>query len=248
MNEVPRVSIVMPTYNGERFLAESIQSCLDQTFTDWELIVVDDASTDGTRAIAERFAAQDSRITVLHHDTNKKLPQALNTGYEATRGEYISWTSDDNHYRPAALAEMVDYLDAHPEAAAVYTDFTLMDDQGQPGAYRRVQPTFALMYKQCVGQSFLHRRSLWKAVGRYADDVFLAEDYDFWLRASAHGELHPLHRDLYLYRMHGGTLTSNYRPQVMLAREKTLARNLPLLKWPTGRDRAEGYMHLASLA
>ncbi len=248
MNAVPRVSIVLPTYNGARFLAESIQSCLDQTFTDWELIIVDDASTDDTASIASDFAAQDARIKLLRHDTNKKLPHALNTGYEATRGEFITWTSDDNRYRTTALASMVDYLDAHPDVDAVYTDYSFFDEQGQPGEYRRVQPPSALMFKQCIGPSFLHRRTLGEAVGPYAEDLFLAEDYDFWLRASAYGVLEPLHRDLYLYRMHGGTLTAGYRPQVIIACEQALLRNLPHLDWAMPRHRAEAYLHLAELA
>ncbi len=248
MSHTPRVSIVLPTFNGARFLAESIESCLAQTFTDWELIIVDDASTDDTPHIVAAYAARDGRIRGIRHEANRKLPGALNTGYAAARGEFITWTSDDNRYRPEALAELVAYLDAHPDVDAVYTDYSLFDEQGVVGELRRVQDPHALVFKQCVGPSFLHRKRLSDAIGPYADDLFLAEDYDFWLRASAAGTLRPLHRDLYLYRMHAATLTAGYRPQVMLAREQALLRNLPHLAWATRADRAEANLHLAELA
>src|SRR5262245_61923913 len=95
----PSVSIVLPTYNGSRFLAESIQSCLDQTYPDFELIIVDDCSTDVTPAIIAEFSARDSRVHTVRHEKNKKLPGALNTGMALSRGRFLTWTSDDNLYR-----------------------------------------------------------------------------------------------------------------------------------------------------
>ena len=92
---VPRVSIVLPSYNGERYIKESIDSVLNQSFTNWELIVVNDCSEDGTRRIVEEYAQNDSRVTIINNEKNMKLPKSLNIGFEVARGEYFTWTSDD---------------------------------------------------------------------------------------------------------------------------------------------------------
>jgi len=77
----PKVSIVLPVYNGAKYLRESVDSCLAQTFSNWELIIVNDCSTDESSAIAEEYAAKDERIRVIHNETNLKLPASLNAGF-----------------------------------------------------------------------------------------------------------------------------------------------------------------------
>lgn len=244
----PLVSIVLPTYNGARYLAQSIQSCRDQTYPYWELIAVDDASTDETPAILSGFAAQDDRICVIRHAENKKLPGALNTGFAQARGDYLTWTSDDNLFRPEALAALVDFLEAHPEIDLVYTDYSLIDETGEVTKHISARDPRSLVYKSSVGPCFLHRREVYDVVGGYAEDLFLAEDYDYWLRVSARFRIQPLHQDLYLYRRHGGSLTDQYQPRVMLAKEQALLRNLPTLGWADASARAEAYLHLTHLA
>jgi glycosyltransferase involved in cell wall biosynthesis len=243
----PQVSIVLPVYNGQHYLAEAIQSCLDQTFSDWELLVVDDASTDETPAIIERFAAADQRIKPLRHQTNRRLPAALNTGFAAATGTYLTWTSDDNHYRPPALAEMVKSLEARPAVDFVYTDYDVIDDSG-----RFVQTIAAPLQRRFIEgydavPCFLYRRSLYSELGGYAEDLFLAEDYEYWLRiyASRH-TMNPLHMNLYEYRRHARSLTDEHRGRTFAAAERALLRHLPEL---TGSAvRGEAYLHLASLA
>jgi glycosyltransferase involved in cell wall biosynthesis len=86
----PKISVVLPTYNGARFLAESIESVINQTETHWELIIVNDCSTDNTLEIAEKYAKLDSRIRVISNEVNKKLPGALNVGFADARSEYLT--------------------------------------------------------------------------------------------------------------------------------------------------------------
>ena len=85
---LPVVSIVLPTYNGSTYLGEAIESCLAQTYPAWELIIVDDCSTDATPALLAQYAARDQRIRVIRHEENRKVPGALNTGHAAARGSY----------------------------------------------------------------------------------------------------------------------------------------------------------------
>jgi glycosyltransferase involved in cell wall biosynthesis len=247
MSENARVSIVLPVYNGARFLAGAIRSCRAQTYPHWELIVVDDCSTDDTPQIAAGFAADDARIRVIRHEQNRKLPGALNTGFDAARGDLLTWTSDDNLYRPDALAEMARFLAEHPDVGLVYADYSLIDEEGNVTGTVRAPERRDLMFKSVVGPCFLYRRAVAEAVGPYAEDLYLAEDYDYWLRVSARFPIAALHRDLYLYREHAASLTGQQKPRVLRARETAILRNLPRLGWATRSDRAEAYLHLADL-
>jgi glycosyltransferase involved in cell wall biosynthesis len=127
----PLVSIVQPTYNRATYLRESIESCIDQTYPHWELIVVDDASTDETSEMLAAFSARDPRIRVIRHETNRRLPAALNTGFAVAHGEYYSWTSDDDRYYPCFLERTVPLLQERPDVDFLYTDIDVLDEQGR---------------------------------------------------------------------------------------------------------------------
>ena len=117
------VSIILPTYNGKRFLRESIESVINQTYKDWELIVVNDCSTDNTLQIIEEYAQKDNRIKYITNEINSKLPQSLNNGFKLAKGEYYTWTSDDNKYYPTAIEEMVQFLDINNDVDLVSFNF-----------------------------------------------------------------------------------------------------------------------------
>ena len=244
----PTVSIVLPVYNGQQFLREAVESCLQQTYRDWELILVDDASTDDSPAIIEQFVKSDSRIRSFRHDTNRRLPSALNTGFAMARGTYFTWTSDDNRYRPAAIEEMVRLLEGKPEIGLVYTDYLKVDGQGQYVRKRRARPVSRLLRHNCIGPCFLYRARIAGQIGGYAEDLYLVEDYDFWLRASMHFRFQPLHRDLYVCRRHTGSLTTKYRGRIAPAKEECWERNLPGLTWVGNGARAAQYLRMACRA
>lgn len=248
MTTHPLISIVLPTYNGSRYLEQAIQSCLDQTYQHWELIIVDDASTDETPAIIARFVDADCRIHCIRHASNRKLPAALNSGFSQAQGDLLTWTSDDNCYRPAALATMLTFLESHREINFVYCDYTIIDAAGRPQNSMVVPPPDRLAITNCIGCCFLYRRQVADRIGQYAEDLTLAEDYDFWLRVSLSFRLVPLHRDLYLYRRHTGSLTGLQLDGVITATEQTLARWLPQLHWVSHGMRARGYIRLSGLA
>ena len=155
----PLVSIVLPTLNGSRFIASSIASCLAQTYPHFELIVVDGGSRDGTLDVVRSF--DDPRIRVVHQGDNQdKLPGALNIGFDASQGEYLTWTQDDDLYAPEALAVMVSHLQAHPEVGLVYTGYWRMDAAGRITGESEQHPPDALWYTNAVGHCFLYRRDL----------------------------------------------------------------------------------------
>lgn len=245
----PLVSIVLPTYNGSRYLAEAIESCLAQTYQTWELIVVDDFSRDSTPEIITRYVARDPRIRTIRHPINQKLPRALNTGHADARGTYLTWISDDNRYLPLALEEMTSFLEEHPTVGVVYADCVMINDRGEYLQDWPAQPASRIAYMNSLRACFLYRRSVYEMVGGYDADQFLAEDWDFWLRAARHFELVPLHKTLYQYRWHDQSLTkAASRSQVRDSIERALRRHLPHLRHSSRQDVARGWTVCAANA
>lgn len=205
----PKISIVLPTYNGSKFLARSIESILNQTEVDWELIIVNDCSTDNTLEIASNYAQKDSRITVITNEENKKLPASLNIGFEKAKGNYLTWTSDDNYYLPNALKTMVGVLDKSDDIAFVYTDLDYIDEEGQLLKHGKLKEPETLFEGCCIGACFLYRREIWEKLGKYREDLFCAEDYEYWMRMYTSGQkMVHLPEILYCYARNSASLTS----------------------------------------
>jgi glycosyltransferase involved in cell wall biosynthesis len=128
---VPRLTIGLPVYNGERFLAASLDALLAQTFTDYELIICDNASTDGTERIARDYAARDPRVRYVRHDHNLGAARNHNIPVELGRGELFKWASDDDLYAPDLLRRCVDALDARPEVVLAHSATAFIDEDGE---------------------------------------------------------------------------------------------------------------------
>ncbi len=244
----PTVSIVLPTRNGSRYLNDAIQSCVEQTHQDWELIIVDDASNDATPDIIQQWKGRDTRIRSLRNERNRKLPASLNRGFAEARGAFLTWTSDDNLYRPPALATMLEFLKSHPQVGMVYADYTLIDEDGN---VLRVQPVgnpTGLVYSNCINCCFLYRREVMREIGDYEERFVLVEDLDYWLRVAKRFQLAPLHQDLYLYREHRHSLTATREFDVRKARERVLYCHLCSARLFDARARANGLMSLCRTA
>ena len=231
------VSIVLPVYNGAPYLQQSIQSCLTQTYEKIELIVVDDASQDNSVDIVRAHA--DPRIRLIRHETNRKLPAALNTGFRESSGAYLTWTSHDNYYAPTAIAELVQFLERSPGVDFVYSDEYIIDERHHTFQLDRTGPVERLVEQSCLGGCFLYTRAVYEKLGPYDERLFLAEDYDYWLRALASFKLAHLDRPLYYYRLHPRSLTVRFASEgVELAlriRRRLLARRLWRYRRPLSR-------------
>lgn len=201
----PLVSIILPTYNGARHLREALRSCLDQSWPHLELIVVVDGSTDESRAILDQES--DSRLRVLDRGHNRGLPESLNEGFAAAKGDYLTWTSDDNRYHPSAIGRMVDVLQGNDGVDLVYAGYALIDDTGRTTGRVDARDPTTVWIENPVGACFLYRRRLAEVVGPYRPEKRLIEDYDYWLRASQHGRFAAIDDLLYDYREHPLSLT-----------------------------------------
>ena len=219
------ISIVLPVYNGAGHISESIESVLKQTYQNWELIIVDDCSTDNTPEIIENFKKSDSRIRVLRNERNLKLPTTLNAGFAAAKGDYFTWTSDDNMYRPNALEKMVTVLEEISEIDFVYADYTIINDSGAIiSEAKKAEPTEICFYNM-VGACFMYRKTLACKVGKYDPETFLAEDYDYWLRCYNYTSFFHIHENLYIYRWHNKSLTITKQKEVRYQTLYVLEKN-----------------------
>ena len=201
---MPKVSIVMPVYNGEKYLKESIDSVIDQTFTDWELIIVNDCSTDNTVSIVNEYT--DPRIRIIHNEQNQRLPRSLNIGFRKASGEYLTWTSDDNVYMPDAIHDMCEFLDDNQDYGMVTCRMHYIDENGN-AAGDFCQTPDQLYCNDSIGACFMYRREVLATVGEYDPDMFLVEDYDYWLRINHRYLIGHVPKFNYYYRKHGNSLT-----------------------------------------
>jgi glycosyltransferase involved in cell wall biosynthesis len=234
---VPRVSVVLPVHNGATYLEASINSILDQTWRDFELICVDDGSTDETPVILARLAARDRRIRIITNRPNKGLPGALNTGFAAARGSLHCWTSDDNIARPRMLERLIAALDAHPDAAIAHANYSVIDARGAVIGFQKVGPPQEILFGNRIGAAFLYRSDVTRALCGYDERLFGVEDYDFWLRAARRFRFVTLDEDLYLYRRHEGSLTDQRALAIHRLVRQVIVRELALVDDPDLRAR-----------
>ena len=224
-----KVSIVLPIYNGADKVSESINSIISQSYSNWELIIVNDCSTDSTLEICTEFARKDQRIKVISNERNLKLPNTLNAGFKEATGYYYTWTSDDNMYKPNAIATLVKILEMNADASMVYSDYTNIDADGNViGECKLLDPKY-IVTGNVFGACFLYTADIANKVGEYDANLFLAEDYDYWIRIYRRGEVIHITDNLYLYRRHAKSLTEMKKASIKEQTYRAVEKNfLPL--------------------
>jgi hypothetical protein len=213
---VPKVSVVMSVYNGERYLREAMDSILNQTFRDFEFIIIDDASTDGTAGILQGY--DDPRIVLLTNANNIGLTESLNRGLGSARGKYIARMDADDISLPKRLEKQVAYLDAHPEVGLLGTWAEVIDDEGAKLSTLCL-PTdtlsikWFLLFGSCIVHSTaMFRLALARRLGGYGPFRY-AQDRDLWLRMSQEAEAVQLPEVLLQCRLHADAISMQLRDQ-----------------------------------
>ena len=219
------ISVVLPVYNQADLVHESIESVLAQIYTNWELIIINDGSTDNLAEAVKPYLS-DSRIRYFEQK-NQRLPKALSNGFSFAKGELITWTSADNNMRPQMLARLADFLNQHPEVDMVYADYMAIDDKGgaftsswfrpqnkldvnSPYLYLpRSAALLNIVQDNFIGASFMYRQNTLKIIKDY-DPQLGVEDYDYWMRINDLLTISHLGSDeiLYDYRVHDNTLNA----------------------------------------
>jgi glycosyltransferase involved in cell wall biosynthesis len=207
-DDAPSISVCMPVYNAERYVAEAVESILDQTLGDFEFLIVDDGSTDGSRRILERYAARDPRIRLTSRP-NTGLVGALNEMLAAAGCEFIARMDSDDAALPDRFERQVAYLRAHPEVVALGTRVLLVDPEGAPlremfelQAHEEIDGAYIAGEMAICHPTVMARAEAMRRVGGYRPEHFPAEDVDLWLRLAEIGRLANLPESLLKYRQH----------------------------------------------
>lgn len=213
---VPKVSVLMACYNGERYLAEAIRSIRDQSFKDFELIVLNDGSTDRSLDIAEEQARQDSRIRVVHLEKNGGLSAALNKGLRVARADWVAQMDCDDFAYPDRFQKQLDYLAGHPEVVCIGVFPLMVDEERNPIAvldiYHEKHEDIERMLLDGHGWALLaptsmFRRDIALKVGGYREDMTTSMDLDFFLKIGELGKVANVPEVLFEYRLHAKSLT-----------------------------------------
>jgi glycosyltransferase involved in cell wall biosynthesis len=243
----PQVSIVMPVYNEERYVAEAIESILSQTFSNFEFLIFDDGSKDGSREIIRWYARRDGRIALFEKPHKGYVPW-LNEGVSLARGEFVARMDADDVSLANRLAEQVDFLRCNARSVAVGCDLLVIDDNGDILGVdlheRQPAKIEELLLNGTLGvithPAALIRRQALLEIGSYRAEFEGLEDLDLWLRLTAVGQLNNLPNVLFKYRMHPSSVCSTrFRIQErhagLIIAEARTRRGLEPLKrriWP----------------
>jgi glycosyltransferase involved in cell wall biosynthesis len=227
---MPKVSVIIPTYNRAEYLCSAIRSVLSQTFQDFEIIVVDDASTDNTNEIVDGF--NDSRIKYIRHETNKGGSAARNTGIKMSSGEYIAFLDDDDEWLPEKLELQVNLMEnSSPKVGVVYTGFLILDRSTGKVLTQRIPSKRGYLFNElakgnCIGTTStpLLRKECFEKVGLFDENLPSSQDYDMWIRVSKEFHLEYIGKPLVKYYIHDNKI-SNSREAVIRGMETVLKKH-----------------------
>lgn len=202
------VSVILPVYNGAAFLEQAVESILSQTYRNFELLAIDDGSTDDSLAILNRFAAMDERVRVISRP-NKGLTATLNEGLTLAKGTYIARMDADDIAYPTRFEAQVAHLDTHPDVVVVGGQVSLMDGAGRSlGALPLPCDHVTIDQRHMKGvvvvchPAVMMRASAARAIDGYDEKYEAAEDFDLWLRLAETGQIANLDCQVLHYRQH----------------------------------------------
>lgn len=215
MIKMPKVSIIIPTYNRAESLRSAITSVLNQSFQDFEIIIVDDASKDNTGEVVDAF--KDTRIKYIRHEVNKKEAGSRNTGLRNSIGDYIAFLDDDDEWLPDKLRLQVDLLDhSAPTVGVVYTGCFQIERESGKTLIQMTPVKKGYIFKDMIQQNrmlgpstMLLRKECFEKVGAFDENIDFGTDYDMWLRISKHFHFDYVKDPLVRYYVHNERLSSD---------------------------------------
>jgi glycosyltransferase involved in cell wall biosynthesis len=251
---MPKVSVIIPTYNRAEFLRSTITSVLNQTFQDFEIIVIDDASQDHTREVVSSFG--DKRIRYIRHETNKRVAAARNTGVISSKGTYIAFLDDDDEWFPEKLQKQFDLLEACPPTIGVVYAGAFVIGESSKKILAKISPkkrgdvfdTILTQNRIAATSTIFLRSQCFEKVGLFDESLGFADDYDMWLRISKEFQFEYINEPLINYLLHDDqpSLSHNYEA-VIRDTEILLKKHAPLLasnnKGHSGRYRELGEIY-----
>ena len=236
MTESPKISVVIPVYNREKYVQSAVDSILSQTFSDFELLVIDDGSTDGSIAVVQSYS--DPRIRFVRNNTNLGVSATRDKGIQLARGEYLAFLDSDDCAYPDRLRKQTAFLDNHPDYAAVGSWSEWMSEEGHSSGRIKRKPTSSdeiaawRLFQQGIENSTSMARTDVLRAYRYQEEFDICEDFELWARIAADHKLATLPEVLVRRRMHAGQLTQEKAAHTQERRLAIYAAQLQLLGVP----------------
>lgn len=214
---MPKVSVILPVYNTEAYVTEAIESILNQTYRDYEFIIVDDSSTDRTPEILDAYAAGDERIRVIHNPVNRGPAVCRNFGLASAQGGYIALMDADDISQPERLATQAAYLDDHPDIFVVGCSVLKIDQSGKPiGVWKLPRQDKVIRWHILFRSSrifcnptLMMKHEVFEKVGHFNESIYSHDDLELWTRFFDHQDLRLTNLDQILlhYRVHPKSIT-----------------------------------------
>jgi len=211
---MPKVSVIINCYNGEKYLHEAIQSVYNQTFTDWEIVFWDDASSDSSEEIAKSY---DDRLKYFKGEKALSLGQARNRALEKTLGEYVAFLDQDDIWLPDKLQKQTEILDKNQDVALVYTNyFKLKPNNKKYKGYRKAQPegdifgSLLYYYAICISTVMVRKDALLRLDSLFDETMNLTEETDVFMRVLYNGKASYIPEPLAIYRIHSSMNSLKY--------------------------------------
>lgn len=206
MNKNPKVTVLIPAYNTEKYIGTAIESILNQTFKDFELIIVNDCSTDNTLNILKDYEKKDKRIKILSNKVNQKTARTLNTGLREAKGEYVARLDADDWSYPDRLEKQVKFMDENPDIVLSSGNMEICDSKlnkrkisNLPTSDESIRKVF-LQYNPTVSPAMIWKRKLSEEIGGFSTNTVF-EDYMLFMDMSSKGKVANLKDVLIKYRV-----------------------------------------------
>jgi glycosyltransferase involved in cell wall biosynthesis len=236
MNPEPLVTVLMPVYNGEKYLEEAIQSILSQSFHDFELVAIDDGSTDRTSTMLEDYACRDGRVKVFTQE-NRGLVPTLNRGLELARGKYLARMDADDISNPERLEKQLEFMERNKDVVLLGALIRTMDENGSL-LWTEHPPLHdtSIRWQLLFDNPFTHSMAMFriKTVKDhslvYRKEAVLAEDYDLWSRLMDFGRGHNLDTPLLTRRFHDRQISENVQARGVSGKSATRIARSNLIK------------------
>jgi glycosyltransferase involved in cell wall biosynthesis len=233
---IPKLSVLMPVYNASAFLQDAIQSVLDQSFIDFEFVIMNDGSTDDSEKIIQSF--QDKRIRYIKNTANLKLIKTLNLGFSLALGKYIARIDADDICLPNRFEKQIAFLEIHPEIGVLGSCASIIDEHNQVMGdciYPKDHDVIALdlvRYNPMIHPSVMIRTSILKEQTILFDEHFVhTEDYELWTRLIAKTKFANLPEKLLLYRRHSSQISSVYTSEQLILNKQISVNYLKQIGW-----------------
>ncbi|SDS38528.1 glycosyltransferase family 2 protein [Gramella sp. MAR_2010_147] len=206
------VSVIMPAYNSEAFITESIRSVIFQTYENWELLIIDDASTDATREIIKKFSSEDTRIHLLKNPVNSGTHISRNKGIKAASGDFIAFLDADDQWKPEKLTKQLNVL-SKPNVAACFSSYELINEEGEH-LNKQIQALPILHYNKLLKANYVgNLTGIYNVniLGKiYCPEISKRQDWALWLKVIEDGgPIEGIQESLALYRQRKNSISNN---------------------------------------